>query len=552
MKLQPFFTKIKKLATAPNEPLKTPKSSSSKASSKKIAPKDKKRLLLLGLNGECTQILRSLFPGCSIKKATSYSEWIEFGTEASFDIHVIADEHYTFEAYAKAVEENTLLIRIMHQDVLKSIDYARSAIQLVKLTDLVPQYIKLDFKNAFSSGKLDLFHSTAQFENFGDFPPEWYSTESVKDVKTDKEKVLYVPWMKTHGDKFVQQVQNASSDLQFIPFDILKDIERRDYRTDAIAFARSYPILYKQLLIKKLIPIHKTIKKAVVTFDWQPCMSLFVEACHMLGIKTVLVPHESVFASTDLYYKCLVTGQNIPSCDLSLLWGGVQHRIFTERGYDTAKMKVLGTPKLDEYHNYTPLVNKAVFCNILGLDVNKPIALFATQLLDSQFESPSAARKAQNNAIKDMMQWCYRNDWQFAIRTPPSKDNILFNSTKEQIAKLGCGIIDDARLYMFPPEEMLYHADMVLSFNSTMLFEATLLNKPAISTRYVEFEALWASLGIPVADTSEALEHFMNKALEARSSLATEEGMEWAAQQFSNGVFDGQAAKRIAEAILEA
>jgi UDP-N-acetylglucosamine 2-epimerase len=262
-----------------------------------------------------------------------------------------------------------------------------------------------------------------------------------------------------------------------------------------------------------------------------------------------LVPHESVFASSDLYYKCLTTGHETPACDVAYLWGDLQRSIFTRRGFPEHRMHVMGTPKLDAYHNYQPLVDHDIFCRLLHLDPNKKIVMFATQLLDSQFASPAAARKAQNEAIKDMIRWCAENNAQCIIRTPPSKDNILFNSTKSTLKKHQCGIIDDARFYMLPPEEMVFHSDALLSFNSTMLFEATLANVPAIAMKYIEFEPLWGKLGIPIADSYESLAPALTVAMERKKALATAEGMQWAARQFSNDTLDGQAATRIVQAI---
>jgi len=363
------------------------------------------------------------------------------------------------------------------------------------------------------------------------------------DYKIDNEisTFIYLPWMKTHGDKLIKQI-NISKKYNILPLKLLKDFddEKRGFLSK---YAQNNPEKYRKLLLKHLILLKNNISGVIVTFDWHPIMRILVKVCKELNIKTFLVPHESVFLDKNKYYWHESTNIRIPICDNIITWGKLQKDIFISRGVEKNKILSLGTPKFDIYHNYKPLISKDEFCHIYGLDSDKKIFLYALQPMDVQVEQKIAINK-QREAINDIMDYCDINDIQLILREAPAKVNTLFRVDRDRIENNQNFVIDISREYLTPPEESIYHSDIIFSINSTMLFEAVLLNTPAISTKYIEFEQIWNNIGLPFATSKDTLFDKITKLLNKQEINLD---LSWAKENLSSGNFDGKSAIRIKE-----
>ena len=104
--------------------------------------------------------------------------------------------------------------------------------------------------------------------------------------------------------------------------------------------------------------------------------------------------------------------------------------------------------------------------------------------------------------------------------------------------------------YCTSPHESIYHSDVVLSINSTMLFEARLINRPAISVCYFDFKSMWAETDIVRVYNRTELFEEINYWLTSHNSNIN---LKWANENLApNEGFDGKAATRIGEAIKSA
>lgn len=375
--------------------------------------------------------------------------------------------------------------------------------------------------------------------------PTWFQSRPTPQTKaalaSGKPVFLYVPWIAEHGDALISRIESDSYEL--LPFDMMKDVDNNDTRRTILRFARANPDLYRQMVIRRLVPIRATIAGVIVTFDWAPVMRIIVGVCKELGIPTILIPHESVFVDRDKYYWDPTSQASIPVSDVTLGWGGLQKDIFVERGYPAERFTAVGAPKFDTYHDYRPLLTRKQFCTLFGLDPERKIILFASQPLDSQLDT-AVARNSQRAAIADLIAYCEDNDAQLIVRLPPSKDDILGLVLRNTLLRSAHGAYDDATCYLVGPEEALYHCDVVTSVNSTMLFEGLLLGRYALSMKYVEFEQFWERAGIPAARSADEARPILDAML-AGTWAHDEEGMRWAAGLFGVGAFDGRAADRI-------
>lgn len=353
---------------------------------------------------------------------------------------------------------------------------------------------------------------------------------------------LYIPWIAEHTDALISRL-GTHLDYELVPLDLFQGIEDNNVRRGIFRFAQEQPDLYRKMVVRRLVQLRRHIHGIIFTFDWTPITHIIANACEELEIRRILVPHEAVFVDRDKYYWDPTTKAAIPAADLVLGWGGMQQEIFVERGYPADRFHVVGAPKFDAYSNYQPALTREQFCGLYGLRADRKLILFATQPLDSQLDTRTA-RDSQRAAIADLLAYAEANDCQLMVRLPPSKDDVLGGVLRRLITRSPIGAVDDAQCYLVAPEEAVYHANVVSSVNSTMLFEAILLGRPALSMKYVEFDQIWEKAGIPAARNREEMEAILPAMLAGKWKVPPK-GMAWAAKMFGVGTFDGGASGRI-------
>ena len=163
--------------------------------------------------------------------------------------------------------------------------------------------------------------------------PSWFQSSPTLHTRmalaSGKPVFLYVPWIAEHGDALVRRIEDPAYEI--LPFDIMKDVDINENRRRILRFARSNPDLYRQMVVRRLVPIRTSVAGVIVTFDWAPVMRIIVSVCQELGIPTILIPHESVFVDRSKYYWDPSSHASIPLSDVILGWGSLQKEIFVER-----------------------------------------------------------------------------------------------------------------------------------------------------------------------------------------------------------------------------
>jgi capsule polysaccharide export protein KpsC/LpsZ len=382
--------------------------------------------------------------------------------------------------------------------------------------------------------------------------PEWFQPHMGPELRNkingDKPVFLYFPWIAEHGDTLIARI-DGGDDYTLAPIDLVRGIDDNEIRRNVLKFARENPHTYRQMIARRLVPLRGRVKGIILTFDWAPVMRIIANVCEELEIPRILIPHESVFVDRDKYYWDPKGKASVPIADIILGWGDLQREIFVERGYPDERFIVVGAPKFDSYANYTPQLSRAQFCRLFGLRPERKVVIFASQPLDSQLDM-TIARTSQRKAILDLLDYAEENDCQVLVRLPPSKDDILGPTLRERLVNSVHGAVDDATCYLVAPEEALYHADVVTSVNSTMLFEGVLLGRPAVSLKYVEFSQIWVQAGIPSVTSRTELDVILGQML-AGAWTHPAEGLAWAAHMFGAGKFDGAASVRIREQLTK-
>lgn len=375
--------------------------------------------------------------------------------------------------------------------------------------------------------------------------PAWYnpyvSAAMQKSLDADKPVFLYIPWIAEHGNTLIARIR--SSEYELVPLDFIENLNQT--RRDVFRFARSNPDQYRRMIARRLVPLRNRISGVILTFDWAPVMRIIFGVCEELNIPRILIPHESVFVDRTKYYWDPFAKASRPVADVILGWGGLQRDIFLERGYPKARFLAVGAPKFDPYVNYQSQLSRTQFCRLFGLRADRKTILFASQPLDSQLDH-KVARESQRQAVSDLLDYCEAHGHQLLMRLPPSKDDILGKPLRDRLTQSEHGAVDDAVCYLVAAEEALYHCDLITSVNSTMLFEGVLVGRPALSMKYIEFEQIWEGVGIPAAHNREEAYALVSEIF-SQGWQPTTGQMNWAAEMFSNGVFDGLASQRIRE-----
>jgi hypothetical protein len=380
-------------------------------------------------------------------------------------------------------------------------------------------------------------------------PPQWFERRSdlrIEGSPHSSPLFLYQSWIPQHTDKIVDALRQRST--FFKDLKMFNDPSDKSQRVEILRFAEDNPDYYRRMALHKLAPYRGIASGLVVTLDWIPAMRHLVYAASQIGLPTILVPHESVFAKQSMYYVHPRLKIDLPACDIVCAWGDLQESIFIERGYPSHRIVKTGSPKFD-YIERVRASNDRSALRVLGLEPSLPVITFVAQPLDSQYDQKEA-RLAQENALRGLVSWASGRA-QIIVRMPPSRDEVFTPQLIDEITRSSNMRVDRADLYLLTPEETIEVSDVVVSVNSTMLLEAALCGRAAISCKFLEFEQIWDGLKIPVASDSRELTVALELALSSRDEIINRYDYRWAANAFSNGAFDGGAANRISSVLSD-
>lgn len=362
-------------------------------------------------------------------------------------------------------------------------------------------------------------------------------------------KIGYIKWIPEHGDILISRLIEASGDrLSFFDLDIFRGQDSPAIRPLIMRAAEREPRRYRKLIISKLLQYKAFgLDTVVLTLDWMPPLREIVFACRDLGIRTVLIPHESVFSTVDFYYTHPKRRTNAPLCDHVLCWGGLQEEIFTGRGYPSSRITKVGSLKLDADVSYSRVATGDQIRSLLDVPAVSKIVAFTMQPMDN-YSDKKDARVRQATAIEHALDYCEERGQFLLVRTPPSRDKLIPDELHTRIERSKFATLDIAGEYLLSPEETIAHADLVLSVNSTMLFEARLMQKPAISMQYIPVPSIWENTDIGFAREKDTFYRLADEFLSLSSHPLGGDAWQWAVDRFADAAFgfDGNSAYRAA------
>lgn len=351
---------------------------------------------------------------------------------------------------------------------------------------------------------------------------------------------IYIPWIASHGDALLELI-NGTEPL-CAPIPLVPNVREPRARHRASGNVRRRPDAFLPLCEEVLRELPSHVRGVIFSHDWTPVMRQTAYVCKRLGLETILIPHEGIFARADAYYRDLNNGAGYPVCDRVLAWGDLQAEIFTSRGYPRERIFLTGAPKFDLALSYQPQSSRAEFCARLGLSTERPVVLFALQPLDSQYDR-ARAKASQRKAVRHLAATCLKRGFQLVLRGPPSGDDVL--GLHKWLRWLPGIVLDPGSPYLVPAAEAIYHSALILAVNSTMLFEAAVMGRPSIAVPGAEAEAAWQLIGGPVISLDASFGRRAAQLIDGgRPSLPTDPGSA-CARALSAGRFDAQAVPRI-------
>lgn len=345
-----------------------------------------------------------------------------------------------------------------------------------------------------------------------------YINNILKQIKSDKKNYLYLDWPfgKYIFDSMINTQYKNINLIKFSLFDIL-DCKNRFELWDLMDKDKT--------CIEKVINSlkYKKINGFLVTLDWNGHHQRVIKAFKRIGIPTLCIIHEAVFQDEKLYYD-----SKKPISDLVLTWGEMTKTIFQKRGFNSEKIKIVGSIKLSNCKNYKPSISKEDFFIKLNLDNRKKTILYCCQLCDFQWGDQLFALEKQRNLIKDLISIAQDQGYNLIVRNAPAHPELIlptqFINEYKNIKNVVFNGLDFDKsyksTYLSKPEEDMFFSDIVLGMNTTMQLEATILNKPALIVKYFDFNAKWnKELGLPICNDINELKEAITKYIDVKKNL---------------------------------
>lgn len=251
----------------------------------------------------------------------------------------------------------------------------------------------------------------------------------------------------------------------------------------------------------------------------------FATVANELGVPTVMIQHG----------KSNPIQRFEPLVDHVAAWGELSKGFLVTRGYDPDQITVCGSPKFDHLHDLE--VDEEQLRSDLGIDDDSDVLMLASQPFSENVRRTIATAVCES--LESM------SGVVLLIRPHPREDGALIRDIAAQ---------HDVKT-AYAPHQDIHHlvevADAVTGINTSVLFEASLMDTPAIVLDFTDepIQEFWRREGFTVVDDAADLPSVVQRTLRDESYQASilssqpSMGMRYAHNE------DGRAAERIADLI---
>lgn len=251
----------------------------------------------------------------------------------------------------------------------------------------------------------------------------------------------------------------------------------------------------------------------------------FATVANKAGVPTVMVQHAKVNSILPIR----------PLVDHVAAWGEFSKDLYATNGHDPSQITVCGSPKFDHLNDLK--LDEEQLRSDLSIEDDSDVLMLASQPFSEDVRRTIATVVCET--LDNM------SDTVLLIRPHPREDGKLLRDIAGQYD------IETA----FAPHQDIHHliklADVVTGVNTTVLFEASLMDTPAIILDLIDEPLLefWRQEGFTVVDDAADLLSVVQRILRDesyRESLLSSQpsmGMRYAHNE------DGRAAERIADLV---
>ena len=251
----------------------------------------------------------------------------------------------------------------------------------------------------------------------------------------------------------------------------------------------------------------------------------FATVANEAGVPTVMVQHG----------KSNPIQSFEPLVNHVAAWGELSKEFLMTRGYDPDNVTVTGSPKFDHLHDLE--IDEDHLRTELGIDDVSDVLMLASQPLSKDVRHTIVTAVCES--LESM------SDVVLLIRPHPREDGALLQDIAAQYD------VETA----YAPHQDIHHlvelVDVVTGINSTVLFEASLMDTPAIVLDFTDepIRGFWSQEGFDLVDTATDLPSVVRRILRDESyresvlSSQPSMGMRYAHNE------DGRATERIADFI---
>ena len=326
----------------------------------------------------------------------------------------------------------------------------------------------------------------------------------------DSQRYCYFPWIKRTCDQLIDMLDPDQQLIARVP--LFCDPDAVQGRARVHKFALHQPDQFKSQVKQVLTEFRG--KGIIFTLDWYFPIRMVVELARQQNIPTIMIPHEGVFSVAERYYTDREFGYNYPLCDHALLWGELQYRTFIARGHSGDGLKIVGSPKLMQTRASAQTKTPA-----------HQRILLALQNMDCQLDQLWGLQQ-QQRLLASLVTYALTQQIILEIRNPPNNVDFISESVHRQAQQHPELLRIDSS---DPACVALGRASWVVSINSTMLLEAALMGKRAISISGKGLSTIWRQYDIETADI-DSLDAYLNQHPQApefqiNQKLATDFGL---------------------------
>jgi glycosyltransferase involved in cell wall biosynthesis len=253
-------------------------------------------------------------------------------------------------------------------------------------------------------------------------------------------------------------------------------------------FLLTFPRLYLYYLISseafRYLPKGSAV---IVTSDDPPVNRVAIEAARENGLKSIVTQH-------GMFGKNVERGM---IANFQVAWGDSVFDWHKERDYDTENIYVAGSPRYDAFHAFRENPpSRAEILSSLGLPKDKKLVLILSGAGGFPFAEVGEDFFMIESVADALVELGLDRESAVVIKPHPSANMAMLERYRKTVIRT----FPDITMIAGHTTELLYAADLCVSWYSSTLLEAMFFEKPSIV-----FDHFWKKETVPYVSRSAAL-----------------------------------------------